>query len=872
MLIKTYRLRLYVLYIVPLVLMVGLVARLYWLQVVKHDFYERFATKQHYKSHTITPTRGKIFDANGHELAGSVILDTVYLEVMTLPKPGERSETLEQDLASDLANVLKNLPDGPKLTFDDIMKKIKLGGHQFLVRGVDEQHRLLLAEVVEKYRKEGVPHTFLSFEPENKRRYSRGSLAPHIVGYTWRDETGDNLGADGVEKIYNSELRGKSEKYITQKSATGKPMEPADPQLLESTFGHSVKLTINESLQAVTQNVLAQGVEKSQADSGVAICYHVKTGEVLALANYPSYSLNNVGGAHAMHRRNRALTDPIEPGSVMKIITFASLFDAKEIEPFDMIDCEEGTWVMPGSGRVIKDSHSDGVVPVSEVFQYSSNIGTIKAARAFDQKTFYRYLSENFGFGKKTGIDLPSESGGVLRHYKEWSGLSMSSLPMGYEIQVTAIQVAAAVGAIANKGAYMKPHVVKEILDHHGNTVKKIEPEYVREVADPVACRKIVELMELVVEKGTAKAAKLEGYRVGGKTGTSKKVMKNGTYGNAYIASFCGIAPIEDPEVCIYVYVDYPKSGQIYGGQIAAPVFREIAREAMRVLRVPERRDAVPPQDIQLALDKVRKQIEGRAPMELLSEVQPDADEEVSPGVVPNLRGLSLAEATKKAAQSGLEVLPRGSGVVVDQEPAAYEVIEGTKSVKLMLTNTHQSIKRLVDEYRDELSLDDPEVHAMAEATPVTGLLESTTVSLSLQVGGERVAVPVESAPEAPWSAVIGNRSQEVSPVATPYPDLDDYANTPVDPKVSSKSWAAFVKEMEAVDKANAKAAEDEAAQSGDNAPEGSSPKAAALPVPEIDGTDDLDPTRQAINPIEISTPKRTPRPKKTAEEELYNM
>ncbi len=865
MLIKTYRLRLYVLYLVPVFFMLGLVVRLYYLQVVDRAIYQSLADRQHFKQYDIIPMRGKILDANGHDLAGSVILDKAHLNINQLP--AENRDKLLPDLASALATVLNN----PQMAYDEILFRLsgKLNKSPFLARDLDENKKMELIATItqERFLEAGLGPGFFSFVPENNRQYSRGSLAAHVVGYTKQDHTGDNEGMAGVERTYNDELRGREEKYTVRKSATNNPMEPADPELIESTFGHTIKLTIDESIQAVTQNVLAQGVEKSQADGGVAICYHVKTGEILSMASYPSYNLDNLGDASAEQRRNRAVSDAIEPGSVMKIITFASLFDDEKIEPFDVINCEGGHWVMPGTGRVITDSHQSGTVSVSEVFQHSSNIGTIKAARAFEEAAFYQHLKK-FGFGEKTGIDLPGESRGVLSNYKDWSSMSMSSLPMGYEIQLTAVQVVGAVGAIANKGMYMQPHVVKEILDHNGNTVKKIEPKFVKSVADPIACRKIVNLMELVVEKGTAKAAKLDGYRVGGKTGTTKKLdPKTHKYENSYIASFCGVAPIEDPEVCIYVYVDNPRGNKVYGGQVAAPVFREIAREAMRVLRVPEHRNVMPADDFRLTLDKVRNKIEGRVPMEVVADFDGGGSDDLSPDSVPNLRHLSLAEAVKKAASVGMEVRHSGSGIVVSQDPPPAETIEGDRIINITLTDSRQFIAYLADNYAEEMGLEKPDVLTMSPG----GISPITSVSLALKVGDEQIDVPVSLA-QSSWPAAKTKTSVVPQQEDAPLPDLDQFANQPVDIRAGKQSWKNGVKEME-----NQKQQEAEQSRTGRNVGEEEESnvpnmKPSSLPVPDFATSDDLDPARHAITPIDIQTPKKLPKRQDSLGDSLYNM
>lgn len=845
MLIKTYRLRLYILYLIPFVLMIGLVVRLYYVQVVNRDFYEEYAANQHYDTYSIIPMRGKIYDSEGHELAGSIVLDQAFLNLNQLPKNEETLATILPQMATAFSRVLND----PNMRYDELLRRLKgeINKHPSIARGVTEEKKLALKDELVAFAKDGVPSSFIHFVPENKRRYSRGQLAPHVVGYTgWSAKTDSAVGLEGVERTYETELRGKEEEYVARKTVTGKPMEPADPELLESTFGHSVKLTINESIQAVTQNVLQQGVEKAVGDAGVAICYAVKTGEILSMASYPSFNLNNLQTS-SEQRVNRAVSYAIEPGSVMKIITFTSVFADKLAEPFDTIYCENGYWRMP-NGRVLKDSHDLGQVSVAEVFQHSSNIGTVKAARAFDEATYYEHL-RRFNFGQKTGIDLPSESAGVLAHYRDWSGLTMSSIPMGYEIQLTAVQVAAAVGAVANKGRYMRPHVVKEILDHNGNTVRKIEPEFVRSVADAAACRKVVDLMELVVEKGTGKPARLDGYRVGGKTGTTKKLV-NGAYGNSYIASFCGVAPIEDPEVCIYVYVDNPRGDSFYGGSVAAPVFREIAREAMKVLRIPQIRPKMPADELKKTLKKVREKIEDRVPIEMVNEVGAPQNAEVSPGVVPPLKNLTLAEAVKTAAAAGLTLVRRGSGIVVSQEPGEYETIEGEPVVHVVLENSSDALSRQVAEVQEYLGL---EAGDDLSSTMTASVVAATSVPLALEINGREVALPL-------FGSNRGAASEDVSPRhrgSVTSIQANAGALELEGGRETAGEYERFKKQYDEVQSQKSKPPRPPRQIGQQNPDLEPNTRPSKVPVPVIDGTEEIDPTREELIPIDIETPKR---------------
>jgi cell division protein FtsI (penicillin-binding protein 3) len=777
MLKKTYRLRLVSLYCIPFLFMLGLVPRLYYLQVINRDYYKREADQQHFGDITLVPSRGKIYDVNGHELAGSMFLMAAYVEIERMP---EELESEVKGLAHDLSDILG-------IDYDAVLKKLHTANHKgrpMLARELHEEKVFAIKDALLKYKKR-IPLNAITFQQEGKRYYCRNQLASHIVGYVQRDDSGDNKGADGVEKFYDEMLRGQTEKFRARTNATQAAMEPIDNEVLAATFGNSVKLTIDETIQAATEAALEKGVNEHNADNGQAVVMNVKTGEVLAMASVPTFSLTDISHAPEFVKRNRSVVDSIEPGSVMKTITFLCLFEDNKVQPDDMVDCEGGTWVNQ-FGRTIRDAESLGVLSVRDVYAHSSNIGTIKCARHLDSKRFYNHLLD-FGFGEKTGIDLPGEISGKLRNIERWSALSMSSLPMGYELRVTGIQMAAAISAIANEGIYMQPHVVSEILDYNGKTIKKIEPQKVRRVASPVACHKVLELMEGVVTHGTGKSAALPNYRVGGKTGTTKKIdptthppsytMRN------YIASFCGVAPIENPEICVYIYIDNPKGEKMFGGQVSAPVFHDIAEVALKVLRVPVSPEANQTAKMEVTLDKIRNKLDGRVPKELLEQPKP---EDVTTGSMPDLAGLTMREVREKLADLNLDFEFSGSGVVIDQSPRPFVTIEHGDVAHITLGPESLRIRK-----------------AIAEVGPLMKDGQETTITPTLQApenimlerGSQSIAVPVQQPPTLRGS---GAGRGAVVPESTPVPDMDAYASGAPNPSVAKQSWSQWEKDQKA--------------------------------------------------------------------------
>ncbi len=737
------------------------VHRLYELQFVKAEHYWKHAKARHEYTIKKIPSRGKIYDRSSRELAVTEMVPTIYVSPFLI------ADEVKRDLAADISRELG-------LDFDTVYGRLtRSRGDQVLVRRASREQidrLMLLAQMYrEKYKgdkKKGpaVPRNAFYIQEENRRTYPFGELAAHVVGYTMLDDTGDNTGVAGVEGSYNEYLRGKFGVDRALRTATGMPLEPIDPAVLASTYGNSIVLTIDRDIQDVTEKALRKQVLASAADAGVAIVYAVKTGEVLGMASVPSFNLSDVQHASPLAMRNRAISDAIEPGSVMKIFTYASLIEENKVHSFqEIVDCSGGRWTV--AGRTVVDSHAMGAVPLVTAFAQSSNVAAAKLAMTRLQPArFYKHLVD-FGFGEKTGIDLPGEAPGLLRHVKDWTAQSVASLAYGYELQVTAIQVAAAAAAIANNGIYMKPHVVKEIRNFRGEIVQQIQPEKVRRVCSPSTTKRMLELMEAVVREGTGKAAAVPNYRVGGKTGTTIKLdpeTKRYSRGN-YIGSFCGIAPLEDPEICIYIWIDNPRGGAYYGGQVAAPVFKEIAQETLKILRIPPSQNAdeePPPKSIEVALDEIRNLHGVPAVVE-----RPPEDEEIAPGCMPNLRGLTMREAHERLAKLGLAFESQGSGVVVDQIPRPYETLDSSQPVQLVFGSPEQ--------YRESLLANE---NMLAQATPRPEpheLLPSvSTPKLKLVSHRKEIEIPLgsDSAQDSSTVALRGLPSPQplASPAATP--------------------------------------------------------------------------------------------------------
>ncbi len=570
-------------------------------------------------------------------------------------------------------------------------------------------------------RKYALPQGFIVYEKYSKRFYPNGSLASHLVGYTGLDGSGDNVGASGIEREYDNELKGRYAQQSIQISSGQHGLAPLSDSLIDSTYGNNVVLTIDQQLQMYTEQALFTQVNRYQALGGIALVMDVHSGEILAMASCPDFDLNNFSKSNPAQMRNRNLTDPIEIGSVMKIITATLAMDRGLVSPEEIINCS-GPKFFPGRKKAVKDVHSVGTVPFRTAFAESSNVGLVTVGMRLEPAAYYRGLIK-FGLGQQTKIDLPGENKGIFHDFSEWSMATRSSLPMGYEAGLTPIQVIAVLGAVGNDGVRLRPHLLKHVRSIHGEMLREGETQTVDRVAAPETCKTIRGLMEAVVLEGTGKKnAQIPGYRVGGKTGTTVKYNSASAdeEHRKYYASFAGLLPIDEPRFAIYCYVDEPQ-GAKYGGDVAAPIFREIALATARIFGIPPsdpvafqmaRFDGITPLNDQLVTSSgvlnttstlmmaqaEQKRIDEKAhaqkamaqpalPMMAAAMTEPVAagtldaktsatwarifatDTKAKPA--PDLHGQTMRDAFSTLAEAGFEARMIGSGRAVAQQPPA---------------------------------------------------------------------------------------------------------------------------------------------------------------------------------------------------------
>jgi cell division protein FtsI (penicillin-binding protein 3) len=490
----------------------------------------------------------------------------VHLQVYRSPWLAQKaSDEYEKSFKSNLAKILKT--DRHK-----IKKKLKSKSPFVWIKRQASPKETAAVKALEL---DGI-----EFVPERNRFYPNRTLASQAIGFTGLD----GYGLEGIEFSYDRYLRGSDSNFTVLQDAFGKVFNEEHKKGGHSS-GYNIVLTIDRALQYITESALEDTIKEYSARSGMAIVMEPQSGAVLALAHAPFFNPNAYTDFNKELWRNRAITDPFEPGSTMKIFSAAAALDSANLKASSIFYCENGAYKI---GRnVVHDIKKHGWLSLQQIIKYSSNIGAVKVSEKVGPKKLYLTF-QKFGFGAKTGIDSPGETAGSLAHYKHWTSMDTGAIAFGYGVSVSAMQLITAASAIANDGILMKPYFVKAITDQSGQTLKQFQPQTVRRVISENTAQTLRNIMKTVITKGgTGINAALDGYSVGGKTGTARKLGDDGVYlDNKHIASFVGFTPAENPKLAILVVIDEPK-GKYYGGTVAAPVFRRIAREALNYLNIP---------------------------------------------------------------------------------------------------------------------------------------------------------------------------------------------------------------------------------------------------------------------------------------------
>ena len=527
-----------------------------YLQLYRGTWLSQKAAGQYEKEQIVLGKRGSIYDA--HHEAMAVSIETTSLAAN--PAMIENREKAAAALAKALHLKLRDV-------------KRKLSGARSFV-WLKRQATPKEVAAVKKLGFKGV-----DFLPEHTRFYPNTTLAGQVLGFTGID----GHGLEGLEFYYDNELKGVAQTVTVLKDALGRGFD-MDHQVGSDQAGNNLVLTIDRHIQYITEQALADAVTAHQAHSGMAIVMDPKTGAILALANYPLFNPNNFRRYDRAVWRNRAITDPFEPGSTMKIFNAAAALESGNSTPSTIFYCENGSYLI--GSHTVNDTKPHGWLSLQQIVKYSSNIGAVKVAQHTGSRVFYQAL-RGFGFGDRTHVDCPGESSGSLANYKRWTAMDNAAIAFGQGISVTALQLITAAAAIANDGLLMQPHIVQAITDANGRLVRTVEPTALRQVISAENALTIRRIMRTVITSGgTGVEAELEGYSVAGKTGTAQKIDKNGTYAqNRYIASFVGFAPSEQPVLAVLVVVNEPQD-TYYGGPVAAPAFRQIVKETFGYLNV----------------------------------------------------------------------------------------------------------------------------------------------------------------------------------------------------------------------------------------------------------------------------------------------
>ncbi|PYI84495.1 MAG: penicillin-binding protein 2 [Verrucomicrobia bacterium] len=555
--------------------------RLIYLQVIKHDEYAELAAEKHGYKQIIYAERGIIFDANNEVLAHNIPVETVVADATRLNNP------------QAVVNLLSNELDIPA---ELLAEKLNCQRRYIVLKR--EVPESLANALREKLRAGNLGGIY--FEYDASRIYPNGSMLCHVIGFT----DFEHHGIQGVEASMDEYLRGQDGYRYVERNRVGQEIVPFRGQERAPRNGYQVHLTVDLGLQNIIENEIDAAMKEFTPQKATIILMRPQTGEILAMANRPNFDLNLRSEAKPEGMKNRAIIDMMEPGSTFKIVAAASALNERKLRFDSSVFCENGLWNF--GGAALHDHRAFGYLSVRDILIKSSNIGAAKLALSVGQEKFYEYI-RRFGFGERTGIELPGEINGVIRPPRLWSKISITRIPMGHEIGVTPLQMTVAMATIANSGKLIMPHIVKSITAADGKVISSLSPVVLRQVISPETARQIGDALRGVVsDRGTAAAAAVPGFTIAGKTGTAQKVARNGGYEQGkYVVSFVGYLPAEHPEFVGLVMLDdahTTKPELNYGGLVAGPIFSRVAEKAARYLDLEpheEIRKAIPVAPVQ---------------------------------------------------------------------------------------------------------------------------------------------------------------------------------------------------------------------------------------------------------------------------------
>lgn len=616
--------------------LVAIEGRLAFLQVVRHDELLARAIRQQERTVDAPAKRGEIRDRNNRLLAYSVDVDTITAVPSALADP--------KRAAVELCRALDRCTPADRAELEARLQR--KNDFAYVQRFVSPA----VAARVAALGLEGV-----GFIKENRRYYPNKELAAPVLGYVGVD----NKGLGGLEAAYDSVVRGRAGTVLLQTDAKKQVFSRIERS---PTVGGALELTLDEFLQHIVERELAAGVRQHKADGGTAVVMDPMTGEVLAMASYPSFNPNTFRDSDPDHRKNRAVTDLYEPGSTFKLVTASAALEEGVVSPADPIDVSEGLIRLPG-GRIVNDDHRYGVLSFGDVIVKSSNVGAILVGMKLGRDRLGAYVNR-FGFGRPASTDFPGESPGIVWSAAKLDTGALASVSMGYQVGVTPLQMVTATSVIANGGRLLKPRIVRAVVKDGVRTVSEVVE--VRRVVGARTAAELTTIMEDVATRGTGRNfVNVPGFTVAGKTGTAQKLV-NGVYSHSeYNVSFTGFVPSRKPRLAIVVVVDTPRNGFYYGGSVAGPIFQRIAEASLRHLGVAPTVFPAPPVLVDRKAQAPR--LRQGAPIVLTVD---DGDR-----AMPDLFGLSARDALRRIAPLGITLKMQGTGLVVAQYPAAGEPV-----------------------------------------------------------------------------------------------------------------------------------------------------------------------------------------------------
>jgi len=554
--ISNYRRRSEAVFLVFIIFLIFCIGRLLFIQFFRSNYLTSIARKQHNQFVELEPRRGAIYDSNLKAQAFNLSMDSLYATPNTLK---------DRDKENIIDKLLPILGTDREYLRDRLYRKKSF---IWLARKLTPNK----AEAIKALKFKG-----LGFMKETKRIYPNSYLASHVIGFSGMD----NTGLEGIERDFDKYLKGSPGWAIFLRDARQKKLDIWEKMVLP-VDGLDLVLTIDEVIQYIAERELDKAFKKYNAKGASIIVMDPHTGKILAMASRPSYDLNDHSSVSKDSMRNRAICDLFEPGSVFKIVTASAALEEKKVTEEDKFFCENGKYKV--GGHILHDHRPHGTLTFRQVIEESSNIGTVKVAQILGADMVYQYLKA-FGFGSKLGIDLSGEISGMIKPPPAWSKTSISAIPIGQEVGVTALQLVSAISVIANGGQLMKPYVIDSVRDKDGRVIKQNKPVLIRKVISVDTAMRIKKILTGAVEEGTGKLAKVSGFSAAGKTGTAQKLEPNGAYSHSkFVASFIGFAPAEDPLLAIVVTVDEPHP-YYFGGVVAAPVFQKVAGDAIRYIK-----------------------------------------------------------------------------------------------------------------------------------------------------------------------------------------------------------------------------------------------------------------------------------------------